>query len=487
MTDFSSYQPPGVYVEEIIPPLVSTVGIQPSVIAIVGPAVGYREHTDTVVLTGTAASDLTQHGINPTTGFVVVDASGTVYDTDDYTLVVGGGADANVGTTQDNTLTIARSGGSTIPDGATVYISYRYTDETFFNPFLAKDYDDVRDAYGEPFNETTGAIISPLSLAAKIAFENGAVQIICVPTTGAADTVTRGQLTDAYDKLSAFYSVNIVVPLTVGLTGSTGTEGDILNVGNDLKAHVDDQLREGNARIGIIGYETSVTVLPVAMATEFASSRVMLAWPNRMSYYNGYTNTTIEVGGYYLAAAYAGRFAAQNPQMPLTKKQIRGFAGIAPAVLQTMTTALRNTWSDGGVAVTELSQDGRLVVRHGTSTDRTNVHTREVSLTRAKDALVRVVKTTTEGNSLIGTPIEPDTPGRVKGIVAGALETARVAGLILGWLNLKVRQRSLEPAIIEVKFEYKPAYPLNYIVISFAINTTTGETQPIDLAAPVTP
>ncbi len=487
MTDFSTYQPPGVYVEEIVPPLVSTVGIIPSVIALVGPAVGYREHTDTVVLTGTAASDLSQHGINPTTGFVVMDASGTVYDTDDYDLVVGGGADANVGTTQDNTLTIARSGGSTITDGATVYVSYRFTDETFFNPLVANDFDDVRDAYGPPFNEDTGAIISPLSLAARIAFENGAVQVVCVPTTGAANAVTRGQLTAAYDKLTAFFNVNIVVPITIGLTGTPGSPGDTLNIGNDLKAFLDSEAREGNFRIGILGYETTVTVDPIVAATDFASSRIVLAWPNRMSYYNGYTNATIEVGGYYLAAAYAGRFAAQEPQMPLTKKQIRGFAGIAPTVLTTMTKAQRDTWSDGGIAVTELARDGRLIVRHGTSTDRSNVHTREVSLTRAKDAMVRLVQDTTDGNGLIGTPIEEDTPGRVKGIVTGALETAKASGLIIDYLNVKVRQRSLDPSIIEVKFEYRPAYPLNYIIVSFSINTTTGEVQPIDLAAPITP
>ena len=30
--------------------------------------------------------------------------------------------------------------------------------------------------------------------------------------------------------------------------------------------------------------------------------------------------------------------------------------------------------------------------------------------------------------------------------------------------------------MLEAKFQYKPSYPLNYIVISFSINTTTGDT-----------
>lgn len=483
MTDFSTYQPPGVYVEETVAPLATTVGVQPSVVAIVGPSRGYRTGIDTVVLNGTSAVPLSELGINPTTGFTVTDALGNTYSTGDYTLVVGGGADASTLTTQDNTLTIARSGGSTIPNGATVYVRYRFTDAEFFDPLVANDFDSVQDSFGPPLDLATGNIISPVTLAARLAFENGAPQVVVVPTTGSGATTTRSQLADAYERLTGYHQVNLVVPLPVGLTGTEVSPGDILNVGSDLKASIDAEAREGNFRIGILSFDTGVTVDPETAAASFASSRIMLAWPNRMSFYNGQTNSVIEVAGYYLAAAMAGRFAGQPVQMPLTKKQIRGFSGIAPAVLQTMSTSQKNAWSAAGIAVAEIDRQNRIIVRHGISTDPTNVNTREVSLTRARDALVALVRDTTEGNSLIGTPIEADTPGRVKGIVAGALETAKAAVIIIDYLNLKVRQRSLEPSIIEVKFEYRPAYPLNYILIVFSINTTTGETNPIDTPA----
>lgn len=478
MTDFSTYQPPGIYIDEEIAPLVSTVGVQPSVIAIVGPSRGYRERTETVVLTGTAAAPLSELGINPTVGFTIVDSLGVIYSTSDYVLVVGSGDDADVSTTQDNTLTIARSASSSIPSGSTIYVRYRFTPTAFFDPVLANDFDAVRDAFGEAFDPSDSTIISPLSLAARIAFENGASQVVVVPTTGSATTTSRTELNAAYAKLNAFYQVNIIVPLPVGLTGTPTATGDTINIGTDLKNAIDGQVREGIFRIGILGYEKTVTVLPTILSAAYASGRIMLAWPNRMTYYNGLTNTVVEIGGYYLAAAYAGRFAGQVVQMPLTKKQVRGFAGIAPTVLSTMTTTQKNAWSSGGVAVTELARDGRLIVRHGTSTDRSNVTTREVSLTRARDALVRLVQDTTENNQLIGTPIEDDTTGRVKGIVAGALETAKQAKVIVDYVNLKVRQRSIDPSVVEVRFEYRPAYPLNYIVISFSINTTTGETFP---------
>jgi hypothetical protein len=42
--------------------------------------------------------------------------------------------------------------------------------------------------------------------------------------------------------------------------------------------------------------------------------------------------------------------------------------------------------------------------------------------------------------------------------------------------DLAVRQTSsTDPTVVEVKFAYKPAYPLNYIVISFSIDMSTGD------------
>lgn len=483
MPDFTtSYKPPGVYVEEEITPLVSVVGNRPAVVGIVGPSVGYREHTEDVVLTGTAAVTLTKLGVNILEGFEVAAADGTVYPGSAYTLTAAGGADADIATTTDNTTTIARNG-TTIPDGATVYLRYRYADENFHSPFRAQDYDDVKDAFGEPLNLATGEIISPLSMAAKVAFENGANEVVLVSTTGDADAATRSELQVALAKLNAVSDVSLVVSLPVAVTGTPSAIGDTVNVGTDLRTHVENAADDGNFRLGIIGWEKDVTVDPLVAAAAFDSQRVVFAWPNKLDYYNGFTNTTIEVAGYYLAAAYAGRFAAMPVQMPLTKKNIRGFAGIPASVLQDMTKAQMNTWSEGGIAVTEISQLGTMQVRHGTTTDRSTVNTREASLVRARDTLVNLIQRTTENAGVIGTPIDETTPIRVKGIVQGALETAVLTDVIVSYQDLKARQRTSNPTVIEVKFQYIPAYPLNYIVIAFSINALTGESDIIDLTA----
>lgn len=482
MTDFSQYQPPGIYIEEEATPLVSVVGVAPAVAAIVGPGVGYRTHTEPVTLTGTATVTLSKRGGSTGTGFEVRAADGTLYAGTDYATATGPGEDA--GSDLDNTVTIARSGGSTIASGETVYVTYRYTDAEYYSPARFSDFDDVKDAYGEPLDLTTGAILSPLSLAAKVAFENGASQLVLVPAVGTASSVTRTELANALDVLDSIPDVTVVVPLPVGITGTEASQGDTVGVGQDVESHVVSATTNGNRRVAILGYERTSTVEPETLAAGIDSQRVMLVHPNRLNFYNGFTNTTIEVSGYYLAAGLAGRAVAQRVSEPLTKKEVRGFAGIPGSVLQSMSNAVKNAWSEAGVAVIEQNRLGRLVVRHGVSTDPTNIHTREFSLTRGRDAMVTLVKDTFENSGLVGGIIDEDTPLNVKGVLTGVLERCVAERIIIGYQSVKVRVRpGSDPSVIEVKFQYRPAYPLNYIVISFSVNATTGEVDVIEQIA----
>ena len=467
--DFTTYQPPGVFVEEDLSTLVSVAGLTPTVVAIVGPGRGHRLGNETIVMDDDDGIQLQGEGVDLAT-VVVTATDGTEYVVDvDYSL----DADPDAPT---YTLLIREVAGG-IGAGETVFVTYEYTDTDYYNPLRVFDFDDVQAAYGPPLDLSTGAITSALSFAAKIAFDNGAREIVCVATEGDMDVdVASADLVTGYAKLSTIYDIDIIVPLPVGITGSDATPGDTYTVGTDLRTHLINMEGENLFRIGIVGYESDVTILPVTTATNISHKRVVLAWPQVLRYYHGFTNTTIDVSGYYLAAAYAGRIASNPIQMPLTKKQIVSFNGFSSSVLQTMTNTVKNAWSAGGVAVTEMTRNGDLVVRHGTTTDRTNTNSREISLVRARDNLINLIQDTVDGAGLIGSWIDGDTPGQVKSIVAGALEVAVDADLIVQYNDLKARQLTSDPSVIEVKFQYIPAYPLNYIVISFSINTETGET-----------
>lgn len=477
MTDFSTYLPPGVYTSEDQTPMVNLQTFTPNLVALVGPSVGYRRHTEAVTLAGTTAVTLSHLGVDEATVVVrSVDGLTTYVVDDDYALVEGEGADEDSLTAADNEWTIARVGGGDITAGAVVRVSYQYTDPDYFNPRRLSDYDDIKDAFGEPIDPITGAITSPLSFAAKIAMDNGATDLVLVATDSASATaVIRTELSDALDLLLANYDVNIVVPLPAGITGDDNAPGDVINVGDDLAAHVDAASADNNFRVGIVGYDGTVTVTPDSIAQGIASKRVMLAWPNKLSWYNGFAQRTVTVSGIYLAAAYAGRLAALRTQDGLTRKQVNGFTGIEASAALTLTPTNKNAWSAAGVAVLEATRRRGLVVRHGTSTDPTNVNTREVSVVRIRDAVVRGMNEAVENSGIIGAPIVEETPLRVKTIIAGVLEQAKDNELIIGYQNLKSRLSQIDPSVIEIKFEYQPSYPLNYVLIVFSINTQTGE------------
>jgi hypothetical protein len=476
MVDFSStYRPPGVYVEEQQTPVVPQIGTTATVVALVGPSRGYRTYAETVTLTAVEAITLSKLGIDGSSVVVTSLDGATEYAvTDDYTVTVV--EDDDEDTTTGDSLTIVRVADGDISSGTQVRVTYQYTDAAFFEPVLLSDFEDVKDIYGQPFNTETGEVISPLSMAAKLAFDNGARQIILVAVEG-TDSVTRTALESGFAKISSLSQVGIVVPLPVALTGTTLAPGDVIVTAQSLATHLENATDDGFPRIGIYGVETDVSIDAADIATGITASRVMLAWPNRMSFYNGYANQVVELPGYYLAAAYAGRMASLPAQMPLTRKDIRGFVGIPSDILATMTATVKNAWSDAGVAVLELTRQRQLVVRHGTSTDRSSLLTREVSVTRAKDEMIRTIDDTLESARLVGTPILATTVFQVKGIVQGVLESLVQEGTIESYREVKGRLQPGDPQVIEVKFEYRPAYPLNYILVSFSIDTSSGDTE----------
>lgn len=475
MVDFSQYQPPGVYIEEELASSVNVVGARPAITAIVGPARGHRLFTETVSLQEGGSAPLTQTGVD-TNSIVVTDSGGNTYEVGvHYTVSTDGeGVTSIEGIFADSeSESGSESEGDFLTPGSYT-VSYEYTDADYHNPARFTDFDDVQDAYGPPLDLDTGDILSPLSFAAKFAFENGARELLLCATTGSSSSTNSSELNAAYEKIQSLHYVNLVVPLPVGIENN-----DIDTVINGLRSHVENASAEGFFRLGVIGTDTAVTTDPDALA-DVSSSRVVLAYPNRLHYFHGFANLTLEVSGYYLAAAYAGRISSLRAHEPLTKKRIYGFSGFPASVLQTMTRANKNQWSSAGVAVTELTRQNTLVVRHGVATDVSSSQSKEISLTRARDALVTLLQETLDNANLIGSYIDDDTPGRVKGIVGGVLESAVSQDTIVSYNGLKVRQLTGDPSVIEVKFQYVPAYPLNYIVISFSVNTETGETTLLD-------
>lgn len=474
--DFTRYQNPGVYIENIGGPQLSVRSTVPTAVALFGQAIGYRTFTESITINPDVDPDtpalnktLTQKGIKTSTVKVVNPNSGQVYvvGTDYVVTRIAAGEDATVNT-RDDTYTVQRViDGGHIDPGDIVQVSYNYTDPNYFEVYAFYDYDDVRDMYGDPF-DASGNIQSELSLCAKFAFINGASTVLtCAVDPENPDSVTMADYAAALDKFRDEEQIAIIVPCT----GAQAIQQLVLQ-------HVTAQSNNKFERMAIIGMDGSIT--PVQSSTRIANAqalgtnggeRIALISPSNFSYYAPELNAPIVVGGQYVAAAVAGKAVSLPSAMPLTRKSISGFIG----PVEIMRDGLKSLESSQGLMVVEKTRRQQVQVRHGVTANPTDLNTSEFSIIRQGDVMVYRIRDYLEADGLIGMPIYDETIVQVKASAEAALTSLVTDEVIRGYRNLKARQIAIHPDVIEVRYEWRPAYPLNYIVVKYSIAVETGD------------
>lgn len=492
------------YVEDTSDPILTSGAIPASTLCIIGPALGYQTASETILIYSTTGTVLANKGIFTTaqTGPPVIaapvvrKADGTLLSLNtDYTFTVDSSGPGGVA---GSITTIQRITNSpNISDGDTVTVAYAYADETYYGPQTHQDYDTVLMVYGLPMvsitptNPNASQVSSPLSLAAKVAIENGATKIITV-ATNPSDGDLRTQFQRAYAKIATNYSTTIIVSvLPDDMTVSSGTVATaVQQIAQDLKAHCISASTAGYGRIGLFGvprnYGESDLSFPT-LAGSLASARLVLFYPPRLQMFNSATSSSTEVCGSYLAAAAGGVLSALPVNTGLTKKSISSFSGLSAVVKQAMTKTFKDSLSMSGVAVAEIDRLSRLSIRHGVSTDMSALNKREISMTRIADTLYAMVAINMEAADLVGQPITADMSMQVKAAMTTILEQAKLSEVIVDYLDLKVRQQTApsgDPSVMEVRFAYQPAVPLNYIVVQFSLDLTTGQTTVDETTVP---
>lgn len=530
--DFSRYLPPGVYTEAIPGPQIAVNSSMPTAVALIGTAVGFRSHVeslqinpDTSITTPAINKTLAKKGIKlPLTprvtvatniniftpgatlngvtlvtndlirltgqtkpaengfyrwkgatttllpspqSFTVVDPTDgyTYVEGTDYTIVrVSPGEDAVVNT-RDDYYTISRVVGGHLNPGRTVQVSYQYTEASYYEPTVFYDYDDVRATYGEPFSKVTGQVQSELTLGAKFAFLNGAFQVICVAVDAAIPgSADSDEYATALNKLEDQALVSVVVPCT-----------GLYELHQEVQNHVMAQSASRFERRAILGRDGTVASISssqrITNAQELTDQRLLLVSPDKFTYYSPEINNSVELGGQFMAASLAGQTVRRSAAQPLTHKNIVGWKDVA--VVQT--EGEKNLETQNGLCVIEKTRRQLIRVRHGVTTDPTDLLTREWSIIGQQDAMTYRVRDYLENANLIGQPIYPFTLVNVKSSAEAALQSLIRDGLLVDYTGLKVRQLLTNPDVIEVSYSWLPAFPLNYIVVRFGVSLTTGD------------
>lgn len=519
--DFSNYNPPGVYTNSITGPQLAVNSAQPRGVGLVGKSLGYRTYIQTIEIPNDTSStvpaltaNLEKSGIDPTprtvnsgvaTGSFVVKNLDSGYEYiagTHYTISTTFGT-AGTATARYAIKRVVSSNGGTPTNGISqlqrVQVTYTYTDPAYYTASTFYDYSDVVAAYGEPYKinseANTWEIQSPLSLGAKFAFLNGAYNVVCAAVKpSVSGTYTSTEFANAFQTLEDEPDVAVVVPCSGDPTLHT-----------IVTTHVESQSNSRFERRAIVGTDGSTTTIGSTQRKLYAvgdtsvplydnqgqrirasgilNRRVILVSPSAFTHFSTEVNKTITLGGQYMAASLAGMTVSMSFAQPLTHKHITGWIGLSDGDLAdysaTDSTKGRDSKmsneSINGLCVIETTRRRAIRVRHGVSTLPNNLLTREWSITGQEDALVYRLRDYLDDANLIGQPIYNYTLVNVKASAEAALQSLVRDGLLVDYTGLAVRQLLTNPDVLEISFGWKPAFPLNYIVLTFSISLSSGD------------
>jgi hypothetical protein len=460
-----------------------------------------QSHVQNVALTlnGTTNIGLPDFGTNfviknaPTTSLdsAFVFTRGTTSD-QDYVLV--GLSNSNTG----ENVTIARSAGTTQMGVGTnqlqVRVSYTATPSDYFLPTRVFSQSDVETKYG-PALDSFGNVSSPVSLAASLAFSNGASDLVVqavyhladasdddsIKTIGGASSDATINLADWRSTLRGIRDIediNVLVPI---VSTGTGVTNDSLTLGifQAVQSHLEFMAQQNQYIVALLGEDSSaagnvadkLTLQnhALALGATPAAEATVLAAPSSFTWANPVTGTATVLGGQYIMAAVAGVMAANDVEASLTRRQIAGIVGVKDF----RSEMDKNADAAAGLMVIE-NRQGVVRVRDAVTTSTDSVNTRELNVVRAKHFMIESIKDSLD-NQIIGQVIVDDAaPFQVQLAVSSVLEELVAQGIIVTYQDVQARSLNTDPTVIEVRYSYLPAYAVKYIRVIFSINTSNG-------------
>lgn len=311
---------------------------------------------------------------------------------------------------------------------------------------------DVINAYGEV------STVNTLSLAASIAFNHGASVVAAIqidPVDGALITQFRNALT----KLATVQGINIVVPLYTNPSFYA-----------DVKNHVDlaSSTLERKERIGILGLSGSPALGTVTgYANGLDDKRMVLCYPPSCQMTVGTDANSSTLDGSFIAAAVAGirTSRAFDVADPLTRKELVGFDSIPDTLLRSE----KNLLAANGVLVIE-NVGGIPRVRWGLTTNPSTVDTREVSIVEVIDFTASSMRQLLEA-IFVGQKILSDTPSQVRSTITTILSDLVRREILTAFGGVSAEVDNADTTQINVTFQIAPVNPLNFILISFSLQT----------------
>lgn len=370
--------------------------------------------------------------------------------------------------------TTERVAGAAVSEDDIYYVSYKYHKaESEYVPKVFNSYDDVVAEYGNYDVTASSVVLNSLSLGAEIAFSNGVTPIVCVQAKNDSDY----EMEIAIDKLkttpSAVANINSIIPLTQSQY-----------VGAYLVNHVNLMSSEDEAheRMGYIGAYINQKLTKTATALDktvgmvetakgYDNERIVYVVPGNYSkdiksISTGKVNERV-LPGCYAAVAVAAIGLKNDPAEPLTNKTIAGLK----EVITTYLDSEKKILSSNGCLVLE-PKGNNIKIRHGVTTDPSEVNSTEITLIQIKDYVIQAVRKSC-GELYIGRKNTSSVVADVQYTIKSILNQFISQTIIIGYDSLTVKKSTDDPREILVSFQIEAVYPLNYITISFGFSSNS--------------
>jgi|GEM_PF-2035369 len=392
-----------------------------------------------------------------------------------------------------------------IDNGDIINVEFTYYAKNYWDAKRFDNMSDIETRYGRAYTDDQKYVYCQITLAASIAFENGASNVIIQPvfyqdTDGSKRQPTTTELvaiTNTWAKtleaLRAIDNIGIIIPISgqrdnYSIDASTPTPSvplsdDVqISILKTVQSHIAYQYTENDEIIiGVFGedgtdgtsYATQADLQGHAAQLRATyngayAQQVVLISPSKFDKYSP-NGTLLNLGGQYAAAAVAGMLSSRAVSSSLTRKNIIGFNNINDS--RTKTQKIDD--SKNGLFVIE--QKGILIqIRHALTTDVTSVAKSELSVVRAKQKMVNSLRKTVD-EQIIGTVVaDNNAPLVIGSAITGVLNRMVDDKEIVGFSDVQSRTLTLNPTTVEVRFNYRPAFPVNYIQIGFSVDLNNG-------------
>lgn len=411
--------------------------------------------------------------------------------------------------------TIVRISSGRIPQTGTVYVTYDYLPANYFQAALYTDISVIQQLYGSAFDSSGTLINSTLSFAALCAFNNGAQQVYIAPLFTLANASNPSSLrsqpspsdaitastswTQTLNALTEIGDIGVIVPVVGQTAASPGPEltnngvylilsavqdycyfvlvnnqqfvemviGEDGTAGTNGSTNYPDKNTMRNHALSLqskYGGEMSQNV------TMVNSTTFLFPMPSALN------PVQQLVGGQYVAAGIAGllNVSSGNVATPINGAAVSGFTKISDFPPR-LAADLQADAQAGMCVVYNPTHTNQVVVRHAITLDNNSVARRELSVVIAKFFMIASVVGYLKG-TIIGknAPVGTSADVYVQAAVTAVLESLQTDGVIAAYGNIVATIAENDPTTVNVSFNYTPFFPIDYINISFSVNTTNA-------------